>query len=213
MRDDATNPIESGGFDDTQLAALADRVREDLARGIRGPESAVSVPLDELMLKADDLVVTVSLGDDVLLEHSFEPEAWETLDDDDPRFDPESMAEELSLEIYDRVDLKQRLVERRLEQLADLLLDEAEVEIQSRLEDAVPEIDWDVTVEVVELPYDYQHGDPDWVYEQGYPPYGLEVLSWDPDAEVVVEIVAEVPDPEPLIDEAVARLLEAVDDG
>lgn len=205
-----TNAGKLGEITDAMLEEMADRVAEYLANGVLGPDSALGIYPHDLELEADDLVVSARLGDEVLLEHSFEPESWERIDTDDPGFDHESMAEELSLEIYDRVDLKQRLVERRLERLADLLLDGAEAEIQSRLEDAVPEIDWDVTVDVVELPYDYQHGDPDWVYEQGYPPYGFEVLSWDPDAETVVEITAETPKPERLIDEAVSQLLDTL---
>lgn len=211
--DDEGPLAEAWKITDAMLEELADRVREGLYHGVLGPDSGIGITPHDLVLEADGRVVTARLGDEVLLEHSFEPESRETIDPDDPGSDLVSMAEEIALEIYDRVDLKRLLAERRRDRLAGLVVDEAEAELPPRLEAAAPEIDWDVTVEVVELPYEYHHGDPDWVYEWGYPPYGLEVRSRNPDAEVVVEIIAETPEAGRLIDEAVDRLLEAVDDG
>lgn len=213
MSDGSGDPLADGEFDGSVLRDLTDRVREALDRGVRGPESAIGIYPDELVLEADGLVVTARLGDEVLVEHSVEPAAWEAVEPDDPGFDPAHLAAALSLEIADRVDLRQRLVDRRRDRLAARLVDGAEEEVAARLEDAAPDLDWDVTVEVVEFPFEYHHGDPEWVTEQGYPPFGLEVMSWDPDVEVVVAIEGDPPDVDRLVDEAVERLLEEVDGG
>lgn len=231
---------------------LADLVTEHVAEGLARSNSAAGLSPRELSVDVDGLVVTVSLGDEALLQHSFALESWETVDSHDPAFapddsdgsdrsrlDPEEAAVTLAERVLDEVDVETRLVERRRERLAAAVVEEATARIRSRLATAAPDVDWDLSVDVVALPHEYRHGDPEWVYETGYPPYGLEVVSFDPDAAVVVEVEDEPPvgepidetasgveseetvgvdgaspvDVEPLVEAAVDRLLEAVGDG
>lgn len=229
-------PSDDVGFTDATVAELTDLVAEYVEEGAARSGSGIGIRPDDLHVDANGLVVTVRLGEEVLLEHSFEPESWERVGDsedsdppDDVQVDPREVATTLSERLLDEVDLEARLVERRRERLADLLVEPAESGIRSRLAAAAPDVDWDLSVDVVELPYEYRHGDPEWVYETGYPPFGLAVTCFDPDAEVVVEVEpgsAGVAPPgdasatsgaaaavEPLVDEAVDRLREAVGDG
>lgn len=206
------DPWEDWEMTDAMLEEAADRLVRYVEEGTGGPGSGTGIHPRDLELEADGLVVSVRLGGEELAEHSFEPEPWEEYEPDDPGPDAEDIAYTLAETLFVECDIKERLVEDERERLADLVLEEAEAEIPARLAEADPHRDWDLSVDVVELSYDYHHGDPDWVYEMGYPPFGLEVRSWDPDVEVVVEIEYEPPDVERLIDRAVDELLEAVDD-
>lgn len=215
MTDDEPNsgkPWEDWEITDSMLEDATDWLVRYIDEGPEGPGSGTGIAPRDVELEADDLVVSVWLGGEELAERSFEPEPWEEYGPDEPGPDAEHIAYTLLGELFAEYDLEERLVEDERERLADLVVEEAETAILARLQEADPDRDWDLSLEVVERSHDYHHGDPEWVYEQGYPPFGLEVRSWDPDAETVVEIEYEPPDVDRLVDDAVDELLETVGD-
>lgn len=204
MTDDNPNREEPQDVQEIPRATLEEAA--DILRDHVDDETGIRP--NDLQLVANGPVVSARLYETVLAEHSFEPESWEWEANDSPR--PTAQAILVALDV-DTDDLQETLVERRRDRLADVILEEAEAEIQTRIAAAAPAVDWDLSLDVVELAYDYHHGDPPWVYERGYPPFGLEVLSWNRDIEIVVEIEHDPPNVDRLVDRAVTELLEAVD--
>lgn len=126
---------------------------------------------------------------------------------------PDRVAEALFTRLPD--GLADRLVEIERERLSARLAGAVEERVRSGLagDGSAAEGELDVSVEVVELPRPGRHGDPEEAGGRGHPPFGVSVRSWDPDAEVVVEIDVEPPDVERLAREAVDGLREALEGG
>lgn len=122
---------------------------------------------------------------------------------------PAALAETLHASLPD--DLRERLVDLERARLSGLVADPVLEAVRAALARSRPGEEWDVSVDVVELPYAYRHGDPEDAQEEGYPPFAVEARSWDPDAAVTVEIEYEPPDADRLARAAADGLVEELE--
>lgn len=137
-------------------------------------------------------------------------DSWDCPDEADREAAGERLGDLLFRRAVD-AGLSDRLVDIERDHLRSSALPDVEAAFASRLEAAGEPLD-DVEPDVVDVGYEYHHGEPQAAQETGYPSFGLEAWWPGPDRRVVVAFGRRSEDVGELAQQALDRLQTGTDD-